>query len=478
MNQIMKDCYHLHYGVATDLLTEDEVAERVVQWIEKGVEAKGAHIISKMGDDILELSFQWGFKEVATPEIIRVLRESDIVLSDKEIQYEKAQDKVLESLEARGYKVVIISSSLALGYEKKQQFLRDHPKLQVESITIHPVDTLEQLEHFDQFERHVQEELIRHKPDVIFLDLKDRELEMILMRMHYLLKKGVVMMTDRASFGKKSFLKRSLIEAPTLLREKLDRLFSFRREGRQTQTKLPPSRLLESDLYSIGIMEMPEEFCQWKLPHCMKEFAPLMDCRIQILDFQHVKKMDMEAIACLLRFVRERKKEEKIVFFVHVPKNIEKRFHWYQVYDAFSECIEKDRQTLLHRLNRLIQEESCFVGVQEVKPFCLVTFFGEIDARLDQTDIFEQLVAKMLDPYVIFDLSWCPFMDSYGLGFLLRLRKQLVQGKKQFILVGAQEGVYQTLKLAKVDKLFHIEKDMASALEFLEREECTKTHVS
>ena len=95
----------------------------------------------------------------------------------------------------------------------------------------------------------------------------------------------------------------------------------------------------------------------------------------------------------------------------------------------------------------------------------LVHVAGEID-MFTSPNLRDTLLPFFIPetPAVIVDLSKVSFMDSSGIATLVEgLQWSKKEGKK-FILAGLGETVFNALSLTKLDNVFSIEKDVASAL--------------
>lgn len=65
---------------------------------------------------------------------------------------------------------------------------------------------------------------------------------------------------------------------------------------------------------------------------------------------------------------------------------------------------------------------------------------------------------------IVVDLSGVPFMDSSGIATLVEGLRWSKKEKTRFILVGLQETVEHTLKLAKLNNFFEIFSDRQEAI--------------
>jgi anti-sigma B factor antagonist len=95
----------------------------------------------------------------------------------------------------------------------------------------------------------------------------------------------------------------------------------------------------------------------------------------------------------------------------------------------------------------------------------VITFTGEIDMHVSP-QVRKALLALFSKNAkgIVVDLSGVPFMDSSGIATLVEgLRWSKNEGAR-FILVGLQETVSHTLKLAKLDNFFEMFPNQEEAL--------------
>jgi anti-anti-sigma factor len=104
-------------------------------------------------------------------------------------------------------------------------------------------------------------------------------------------------------------------------------------------------------------------------------------------------------------------------------------------------------------------------GTREQKDTCQVfRLTGLLDAFSEPT--FQKVVGKFIEdgpPHIILDLSKIDFVDSSGLGALVKLVKktQSVEGTLQVV---ANARVMQTVKLVRLEKFLSIQTSVDEAL--------------
>ncbi|MEZ5092872.1 STAS domain-containing protein [Nocardioides sp.] len=98
----------------------------------------------------------------------------------------------------------------------------------------------------------------------------------------------------------------------------------------------------------------------------------------------------------------------------------------------------------------------------------LVALTGEIDLAVvpDLVTEFEYAIAQ-LSPHVVVDLNLVEFIDSSGLGALVRARRMAQERGGDVVLVGAVEQVREVLALTNLGELFTVFETVAEAVDAL-----------
>ena len=96
---------------------------------------------------------------------------------------------------------------------------------------------------------------------------------------------------------------------------------------------------------------------------------------------------------------------------------------------------------------------------------CLVTLAGEIDLAVvpDLITEFEYAISH-LSPLLVVDVNAVGFIDSSGLGALVRTRRMAQEQGGELALVGASAQMDELLALTKLDELFTLHESLAQAV--------------
>ena len=104
-------------------------------------------------------------------------------------------------------------------------------------------------------------------------------------------------------------------------------------------------------------------------------------------------------------------------------------------------------------------------GGFERKKGCLVFYFaGQLDAYSEKqfTDFLDDVFSTNKLP-IVFDLTKIDFLDSSGLGAMVRSAKKCKRSKRSFVVVG-NARVLQTIKLVRLEEFLQVKPDLSTAL--------------
>jgi anti-sigma B factor antagonist len=83
----------------------------------------------------------------------------------------------------------------------------------------------------------------------------------------------------------------------------------------------------------------------------------------------------------------------------------------------------------------------------------LHALLGEVETGLDGS------------PHIVVDLSEVTFMDSTGLGVLIRGRNEMRERRRDLRIVAGEGAVTRLLNVTRLDEAFSVYPDLGSAME-------------
>jgi len=69
---------------------------------------------------------------------------------------------------------------------------------------------------------------------------------------------------------------------------------------------------------------------------------------------------------------------------------------------------------------------------------------------------FQRVLQEMRPPYLIFDITQVPYMDSAGLGLLVNFYVAAQKNGRKMAVVGATQRIVTLFQLTKVDSLLRV----------------------
>ncbi len=104
------------------------------------------------------------------------------------------------------------------------------------------------------------------------------------------------------------------------------------------------------------------------------------------------------------------------------------------------------------------------IAVRREPSLVIVDLAGELDVNA-VSRIRDTLgdITKTRSPQVLVNLSKATYIDSSGLGILMAVRKETLEGGGRFVLCGMTKDVRMVFDLTRLDKFFEIYDDEVQA---------------
>ena len=104
------------------------------------------------------------------------------------------------------------------------------------------------------------------------------------------------------------------------------------------------------------------------------------------------------------------------------------------------------------------------IELNDQQGYPVLALQGEVDMH-SAPGLRERLLAALQDrPGLIVDMSRVDFIDSSGIAILVEGYKRAKQHTQSFALAGVKATPMQVLQLTRLDKVFPLFRDVASAL--------------
>jgi exopolysaccharide biosynthesis WecB/TagA/CpsF family protein/anti-anti-sigma factor len=209
------------------------------------------------------------------------------------------------------------------------------------------------------------------------------------------------------------------------------------------------------------------------LPAILNSFARTRETTVRVVMLSEKERFTVSNLKCgeLTSIWRKAlqegiNKQESAFFIAGVSRSVEKYLKANKIWDIFKGRICETVEEAVKKLEENIKRASFYYFVKEEENHFVVSFFGRLDSarvlELDFEEFMNKLTAKNTD--CILDLSELNFVDSSGLGFLVKIYKRLTKENQNCFLCSVNENVSQLLRITKLNNVIKIFPDVASAI--------------
>jgi len=188
-----------------------------------------------------------------------------------------------------------------------------------------------------------------------------------------------------------------------------------------------------------------------------------------VLDFNQTRFIDSSGLGYIVKIWNRDATKGKAVHLVGVGPELVHFFKLNRVWDLFSKGIFKNVEEVSQQL-----EEKRALGpssfVIERRTGCVaVSLFGRLDAPEIQRIDVDSILTDIGGENCVLNLDGLDFIDSSGIGLLIKIQKHVSRHGKSCILCKLPDNVRQMLHITKVMPLFQIAKDVAGAEKALKK---------
>jgi len=182
---------------------------------------------------------------------------------------------------------------------------------------------------------------------------------------------------------------------------------------------------------------------------------PVPDC--VVIDFSRVAMLTISELGSLMHFCRDADEKGCSWLLTFVGKRARRVMKMNRVLDFFEDRICVTPRHVVDRLSLAWNEALCMFSIDMGEETTVVGFWGALEAtQLAELDA-NSIVDALGPGGCVVDLSYCHFLDSSGLGFLLKIARRQKQQEQRFTLRGVGPEIRRVLRISRVQKLFEIE---------------------
>jgi len=182
-----------------------------------------------------------------------------------------------------------------------------------------------------------------------------------------------------------------------------------------------------------------------------------------ILDFSHVSFVDSTGIGFLVRLYRQAARSEVTLRFCSLQNPVRRTFELIRILDLFKEILFESLDEAMESVASA-GAETGFFYVRKESPSCVVFhLFGKFDSDQAAAMDLPAFVRNMNGKHCILDAKELSFAGNNAVMFCFKLQKQVLGWGRCFVICNLREDVMRMLRVTKVDRLFSIKTDLESA---------------
>lgn len=502
-------------GVPVDNLDSIETVNRILALIElyrkehprqdiTATTGSTTQYVSTLNVDFIANAQGFGITHVNNPELLDILRKSDIVTPDgmpviwlSALLGSKIKERVagvdlivalVKALALQNRSIFLLGGTEEVAQEAADQLQTDNPGLQVVGLACPQVHIDgEALVEAPQRDQLLIEEINKAAPDVLFISLGHPKQEIWFERVRHKLLVPIAIgvggsfdiLTNRLQrapkwmqkyglewmyrltqeparlFGR--YLKDALcfgyLAIPLVIYDRLNRFFAWVGASKNSK-KLETSLLFLSPTKSIATIPLPEritsENCKEVSDHMEEAFAQ----DVLILDARKTNYIDINGIALLVRGWYRAKAAKKEFYGFGVKRRLSILLALHKVRDVFSKEIVSTSTDLTNRLLHHGHMPTLYDCVYQQGNTVVVSFFGKLDYNQNYEEYLNKFVTTIHEKDCLIDFSYCTFIDNSGFSFLLQFKQLVESGGKKLQITEVSKQLWHLFRLAGVNSLF------------------------
>ena len=502
-------------GIPVDNLTMDEAISSIFSMVDDYAADGRARQVATVNVDFVVNTLSWRLKNIRHPELLDILRRADLVTADgmplvwisrllgvplkERVTGADLVPKLAEEAAKRGKSIFLLGGRGDVGQQAADTLKGRYPDLKIAGIYSPFVHVEgEAIAAAGEEDEQILEEVNRSGADILLLAFGNPKQEVWFDRNRDKLKVPVSIgiggtyefivgtVTRAPEWMQKAglesifritqdpkrlikryfvgFFKFGIMVWPSILYYRYRR-FVYRLSHRSGRSE-EQGRLGEAATFTGNITEIkfPErldapflEISREKLEEQLGSAANV------VLDFNQTRFIDSSGLGYIAKIWNRDATGGKAVHLIGVGSELVHFFKLNRLWDLFSKGVFKDVEEVLQQL-----EEKRSVGpsdfvIEHRTGYVTVSLFGRLDAPEIQRIGTDSILTDMGGSDCILDLGGLDFIDSSGIGFLIKIQKYVSRHGKGCILCELPDNVRQMLSITKVMPLFQVAKDIADA---------------
>lgn len=504
-------------GIPIDNVTLTEAVDDILELIEEHQERKPGYV-GTVNVDFLMNTVGWTRSSICHPELLSALRNADFNTSDgmpivwlsralncqlkERVSGADFIPRLIEQCSKLQKSIFLLGADSQIAHNAAKKLKEEYPTLNIAGIASpHIFVTGEELEKASEKDTFIINQINASNPSLLLIFFGNPKQEIWFQRIRHQLSVPVAI----GGGGTLNFVSGNVSRAPTWMQHLgLEWLHRLIKEPKRLWkrylydlTKLLYVALplltyhyyqkflhhfhrargqhfineinFSSSKHHIAVITLPVVFDHQTSWNQRELFEDALKNTLVIIDFRSVLFINAAAIGFLLRLWRYVSESHRQIYLVAVSPAVKKMLELQRVWIQFHSHYYDTIEDLIAYLNTQSEGTVFFETIETKENYAIVNFFGQIDASQDHQEHLARITTSLENRHVILNLQYCTFIDSSGMGFLLKLKRYFQERKKNFILCQLTPGLQQMLHVSKVDSLFQIFHYLDEAKSYLKK---------
>lgn len=462
--------------------------------------------LATINSDFINNMLGWSFTHPKNPELMRVLRQSDISTPDgmplvwianllgcplpERVTGQDLLPEISEMLSRNNMSVFLLGGQGKMAWKAAEKLAVEFPNLNIAGIDAPHIHTQgEWLENTFEQDQLLVENINKAKPDVLFLQLGNPKQELFFDRIREQLRVPVTvgiggsferytghvaraprwmqrsgtewihrLWNEPARLGKRYFMdfcKLVYFGLPLVTFHHVNKLFAP-----ENPTTPLNCILFLSPEKTIAVVPFPPRVDANSSREIETKIEEAFEFDVVILDFRAVSHIDPRGAALLVETWEMAQKQHKELFGLKASWNVRTLLKLNHVWDTISDRMCDHTREIIANLKNGFQLPNLFESIQQFPPYIYISFFGELDNLRNYSVLLEHLENLLPDRIPVIDLTYCISVESLGWSFLCKLSKL----RGNLVLLGLNRSLKNELNEVG---LFHYFTLYATKQEFL-----------
>jgi len=176
-----------------------------------------------------------------------------------------------------------------------------------------------------------------------------------------------------------------------------------------------------------------------------------------VIDFTQTNFIDSAGIGLLLKFWQERSKQNSsVTLATGISRSLKSLLKHHHALEFFSPYLHENQDELISRFKKELNKRRHTIGIEKSEGLVVLRFEGAWDTEAFHANPPDQFLENLELDHTIVDLSQCSFMDHRGLGIFLRIQKHLEQTGHKCVVCGLNPTLKQVFKISDMNPLLDI----------------------